>query len=706
MEETAMPDTLPAEEQLLVWNETEQKFWLQFEQEQEAKRATAENDYSKATMGVRVELGTLSGKKAQLIKQRDRLAREMVTIEQDIARTVASCDDYATRLVAMEQQYRKKEHERLTAREEIIKSMENFFRSQRGEHLHAPVAPTSAPAPERLPLRDVVPNPAEPQASREERQPRHALPSKAPNALSGQSTPTSIPGRSIVGPSRPADTLVHVTDADGNIVGPVERIEPWNKWVKEIQNLPIKRDVKIRRGREFNKDHLATIYDRSEGKGVKFLSCMVQATGEIQTQRCHSCDKKQGAFDDCIILGGPLFQKCGNCEWNRQGCHMPLVSKSSNTGTTTKGRFPMKPLELDPQAAPVMPGADNPTADAIAKVVAIAKVPMEPTQKPRGLDAVRYGQAVHKSPPIGHESVQMPTPLEPKEHSFATPAYVAAPALTSAIAPAPVNGFTPANARNKPPSRETLPPSAASVEGSPRLMSTSDRSSGSLEEITRENLVLRHNGVVYTYPEVVEGVPVAKIDQNHPYWELGWPCIKSVIEPQLESWKEKNMAALQATARGKGGSAKFQTGRQVNRGAKIMEFLENGEISPYQLLGKKYTHPGKGAITSYDTLFRLCETFSELAKFNLDVTPVEWLRHRLYEIMLEKGSSFNVSKTIHDFYHDPKLSALRSKNGFKSVGRPSGLKVSLGNDTPQSSSKKRKGMHSHTSTPRAVEAPE
>lgn len=221
-----------------------------------------------------------------------------------------------------------------------------------------------------------------------------------------------------------------------------------------------------------------------------------------------------------------------------------------------------------------------------------------------------------------------------------------------------------------------------------------------LEEITRENLILRHNGVVYTYPEIVEGVPLAKIDQSHPYWELGWPCVKSLVEPQLESWREKNMAALQATARGEGGSAKFQTGRQVNRGVRILEFLDNGEISPYQLLAKRLNHTGKGAITSYDTLFRLCESLSELAKYNLSVTPIEWLRHRLHEIMVEKGANFNVSKTIHDFYHDPKLSALRAKNGYKSIGRPSGYKTGQVSTTPQGSTKKRKGTHSQTSTPR------
>ncbi|KJZ70569.1 hypothetical protein HIM_10037 [Hirsutella minnesotensis 3608] len=698
MEDPAM-SVIPAEEQLSVLDETEHNFWQRFEREQEAVRATSENEYSKATMGVRIELGTLGGKKAQLTELRDRLARELTKTEEDLAHIVLSYEDYAAKLVAIKQEYRQKEQERLEQRETVIKSMESYFSSRRSQIPHIP----TAQAPERLPSRDLVANTTTAQSPREERPARHALPSKAPNVPSGQTTPTSISARATTGPNGSTETLVNVTDADGNVVGPVERIDPWSQWVKEIQTMPIKRDVKIRRGRKFTKDHLATIYDRSEGKGVKFLSCMIQATGDIQSQRCYSCDKNQGAFEDCIILGGPLFQKCGNCVWNRQGCHMPLVRKSSNAGTPRKARIPMKPLELDPQATSRALHADDPAADAIAvaanisKAAIIAYAPKDHAQTSRDHDAAKHSQVVHKSPPIGHEPVQMPTPQEPREHSFATPAYVAAPSF---VAVNQVNGFTPANARSRPPSREIPTPSAASAEGSPRVTLTAEPTSEPLEEITRDNLVLRHNGVVYTYPEIVEGVPVAKIDQNHPYWELGWPDIKSIVEPQLESWKDKNQNALQATARGEPSSAKFQTGRQVNRGIRILEFLEQGEISPYQLLSKRYTHTGKGAITSYDTLFRLCETLSELAKFNLDITPVEWLRHRLYEIMLEKGPMFNVSRTIHDFYHDLKLSALRSKNGFKRIGRPSGFKAGLVHGTPQGSAKKRKGIHSQTSTPR------
>lgn len=690
MDDAAEWNALPADEQRSVWHETEHNFWHGFEQEQESLRLAAEMDYSKAALDIKVELATLAGKRTQLDDLRGRLSRELATVEEELARIADACDDKATRLVAMEQSYRKSEQKRLESRDKVVQTMDTFFRFKRG---HGPV-PNLKPSHEQQAV-IIGPVPAA-----DDRPPRHALPVKGSRPPSTPSTPTPAASRPVMEPATHADALVDIVDADGNVIGPVQRIEPWNQWVKEIQDLPVKRPVKIRRGRKFNQDHLTTIYDRSEGKGVKFVSSMIQATGEIQAQRCLSCDKNQGAFDDCIILGGPLFQKCGNCEWNRQGCHMPLLSKSNNAGTPLKDRSLKKPFELDAPPA-LQPDPVSAAKAALAQTAGIARAAMDSVRISQDVEAADPSPPPHKSP-VGAEPVQMPTPQEPKEQSFSSSAYTAAPVFPPIFAPAgavaPPGGFTPANVRSRPPSRDILTPSAASAEGSPRPMP--QPSSDPLEEITAENLVLRHNGIVYTYPDIVEGVPVGKIHQGHPYWELGWPCIKSLVEPQLESWREKNAAALQATARGEGGSAKFQTGRQVNRGVRILEFLETGDISPYQLLAKRFTHTGKGAITSYDTLFRLCESLSELAKYNLSVTPVDWLRHRLHEIMMEKGPGFNVSKTIHDFYHDPKLSALRAKNGYKSIGRPSGYRTAQGNGTPQGSSKKRKSTHSRASTPR------
>ncbi|KAJ4175843.1 hypothetical protein NW767_015648 [Fusarium falciforme] len=265
--------------------------------------------------------------------------------------------------------------------------------------------------------------------------------------------------------------------------------------------------------------------------------------------------------------------------------------------------------------------------------------------------------------------------------------------------------FTPANVRSRPPSAERAErptPASMPIELSPQP--TESPSEEPLEEITRDNLVLRHNGEVYTYPECVEGVPLVKINENHPYWEPNWPNVRTLIEPQLARWREKHQAAIDAGPKQeKGGSSKYQIGQLVNRGVKILEFHEQGPISPYQLLSKKYIQSGKGGIMSYDALFRLSETMSELEKFKLDIQPIEWMRQRLHELILAEGASFSLPRTIHDFYHDPKLTALRYKHGFKNIGRPSGLKARQSQGSPSDTPKpmkKRKSMHSVASTPR------
>lgn len=253
------------------------------------------------------------------------------------------------------------------------------------------------------------------------------------------------------------------------------------------------------------------------------------------------------------------------------------------------------------------------------------------------------------------------------------------------------SGFTPTNApSSRSLSCDTLTLAATSVNIS--CQPAPPAFTEPVEDITSAKLALKHNGSVYTCPEIVKGVPLAKIDQDHPYWEPSWNSLKPQVEAQLAIWRKKNMAALKSRGRGEGRSAKLQTGRQVNRGIKILHFLEHGDINPYQLVSKKFMD--KGSITSYDTLFRMCETLSELAKFSLDVEPLEWLRHRLHEILMETGSSFNVAKVIHNFYHDRKLTALRIRNGFRSIGRPSGGRP----HEPFHGSTKRKRMSSRTAT--------
>ncbi|GAO17059.1 hypothetical protein UVI_02003330 [Ustilaginoidea virens] len=580
----------------------------------------------------------------------------------------------------MEQNYQKCEQERLEKRDQVALTMDRFFRDKQGEDrsplsqkdgdlFHQVSRNTAATAAATAAAAAATEATATKTTTRTTTTPpRKRFPSRAAiyaEALKQGNEVTrltqvlpSIRTTPPPPPPKPDSILVNVIDADGRLIGPIERVEPWNQWVDAIQNLPIRRPVKIRRGRKFTPDHLATIYDRSDPKGVKWIACLIQAMGEIQRRRCHSCDKNQGAFDDCTILGGPLFQKCGNCEWNRQGCHMPLVCESDNSSGN-----------------PALASGTGESKPSVSLPRLYSSYQREPAQlltpKEQKGPAAPGGPTNHVQE--SHLPPTLPT-LQPLS-----------------------NGFTPANMRSRQPWSPAPPevrtPSVQSAEDSPPP----------LGEITKSNLILRHNGTVYTYPECVEGVPLVKIDQNHPYWDPRWPPLQSIIVPQLEMWRVKYEQACIRKARGESGPAKFQTGRQVNRGTRILEYLEEGEISPYQLLSKQYTHTGKGTITAYDTLFRMCETLFELTKYRMDISPVEWLRHRLHEIIVEQGAYFNYSKTMHDFYRDPKLAALRDANGFKSIGRPSGYKPSQNDGKGESSSgQKRKSMQSQADTPRAT----
>lgn len=210
--------------------------------------------------------------------------------------------------------------------------------------------------------------------------------------------------------------------------------------------------------------------------------------------------------------------------------------------------------------------------------------------------------------------------------------------------------------------------------------------------INKSNLLIKHNETVYTSPPCIEGVPLEKIYPGHPYWEPEWPDPLPIIRATLDKYRKKYDDALSEEARtGIDVPGKAQLLQQVTRGRKNVEFIENGEICIYQLLAKEYIFAGpRRSLASHQTMFRLGETLNELAKYNLDVKPVDWLRQRLHEIIQEKGSKFSLSQTLSQMYPDEKLAALRTQAGFKNTGRPSGYKM-------PSHPKKRKGSSSHAS---------
>ncbi|KAK2922368.1 hypothetical protein FoTM2_017724 [Fusarium oxysporum f. sp. vasinfectum] len=861
-------DSLPEGEQKSVWDETERKFWVNLRSKKDAENKKIEKDFQLSINEVRLKLSDLTGQRSQLKESQSRLARELAKVEAELARTTDECEQKASRLERIEQDYRASRQKRTETLHDIWFKMRRFFRQKRGEDPDAP--DHLGPESEGIVLPEMLP--------------------ELCSGFNGTTPPVEPPNGTAVVAERPeeeeddedrmegvehhnnrgAESLVDIVDADGNVIGPVEQIEPWNQWVEGIQELEIRRPVKIRRGRRFNTTHLAGLYERTEAKGVKWLSCMIQATGAIQAKRCLSCDDNQGTFDDCIIVGGDLFQKCGNCEWNRQGCHGSsgdtidiLASReraqrkkqledgaqetSANPSSetvhqtvevqprseqTTQSqpqrvdeqisvpyrppspkpalqfpelqperqpdrqieRQPERQYEKQPEQWPERPVEPQPATQTERQAGWTTarqperspehqpeKVPDRPNERFHGVIAAKAPERTVEVAPIqiaerpremshtqGYGSPHgppsrpttssrseyapeqmidpveppLPTPIYPQSRPLETPRSVLPSGVLrrspheilhpsteldgpardyrgsdpAHISPEPEQihtlqeyrvaaGFTPANVRSRPPSSDRGRPTPPSLSLDPSSQPPESPPAQPLEEITRENMVLKNDGSVYTYPECVAGVPLVKINEGHPYWEANWPNFKTLIKPQLARWCEKYQAVIEAgPEEDKSGYQKRTIVHKIYRCIEILEFHEKGPISPYQLLGKRYIQAGKGGITSYDTLFRLSATISELEKFNLDISPVDWMRQRLHELIQTQGHNFNLPQTLKRFYNDSKLTSLRHRHGFNNRGRPSGaMKARLSHGSPSNTPKpfqKRKSMHTVPTTPR------
>lgn len=239
------------------------------------------------------------------------------------------------------------------------------------------------------------------------------------------------------------------------------------------------------------------------------------------------------------------------------------------------------------------------------------------------------------------------------------------------------------------------------------LAKPDDEAQPPLKEITKDVLVLRDDGVAFTDPPAMRGVPLAKITKGDAYWDDEWPDLEATVAASLARWEakhEEHIAANHST------SSKFLANRQINRGKAILKFLEEGELHPFQIMGKEHVKKG---LANYDKLFRMTQILDELTKFSIDVTPSQWLRHRLCEVLEEQGDKFDLAHTVNDLYHDPKVVAIRFKSGFGNIGRPPGYKpggdgsASKGGEgSAKKGASKRKRPHATPKTsPRKTDAP-
>lgn len=204
----------------------------------------------------------------------------------------------------------------------------------------------------------------------------------------------------------------------------------------------------------------------------------------------------------------------------------------------------------------------------------------------------------------------------------------------------------------------------------------------SIVPITKATLSLRHDGNVYTAPACMVGVPVEIIDSTHPYWDPEWEDVLPIIREQLAGWEKKleevvsdkkpDEAVVDAQqAKNAAVTKRSLINRQVNRGTRVVNYFSSGRavLSPYQLLAKKYINK---SLIQFDTIYRMVQVLEEIPDFKgVDVTPLEWLRERLWQVIQEVGEDkFSLSSVMRSMYSDKKLCALRVQSGFRHVGRP------------------------------------
>ncbi|OAA57302.1 hypothetical protein ISF_07223 [Cordyceps fumosorosea ARSEF 2679] len=631
---------LPPSQRAEMWDVTEDDFWRRNAIERDDQFSQHSQRWNHDRSSIVTHMRGVEAEIRELREKEDKLSRELAAIRSRTALVNETYNHEAQRLNSIDTQHSVEKQGLVKKHEKIEVQMNDWFRrcrNQDGVHER------------RLALPELIDkSPAERQF-------------KLP-PLANLHLPREAPKND--------DRIVAIIDSDHTILDKLQYLGLSNERTTTISSRAVLQPIKLRSANRFFEDTRPSIYSFADGKGTGWIACMIQATGLLQKKRCHGCSSNESPFEGCIAVGGHLFPKCGNCEWNGTSCQGLEALSPTNM-------LARKPPALEPPRSsshPPTPGLIlDPSLSSPAELEALAAAAQQATVK---------AYSSHCSPPqvhmSGFKAVNQAAKYEP-----ASPVPSAVPSLTASSST----------------SYRRSPKASASECSIPRPMAPicfrpMDFAAPSSNDITKETLVLRHNGTFYTYPECIAGVPLEKITPSHPYWETKWPELRTLTEPILRSWEEKFQSAEAAS-------------RVQNVGWQRQVSIRNA--NPYQLLAKKYVSVGKGSITSYDTLFRLCETIEALANYKTDVEPVDWMRQRLHELITAQGSGFNFSKTIHDFYNDPKLAALRQKSGFKSIGRPSGIKMprrradSVDDDVPATSSqRKRKSPPSYGSpSPRA-----
>ncbi|RYC77235.1 hypothetical protein BFJ63_vAg19891, partial [Fusarium oxysporum f. sp. narcissi] len=237
--------SLPEAEQNSVWDDTERSFWVNLRIKKDAENKKIEKDFQLSINEVRLKLSDLTGQRSQLKESQSRLARELAKVEAELAGTTDECEKKVSQLGRIEQDYHASRKKRTEMLHDIWFKMRRFFRQKRGEDPDAPdhLGPESEGIvlPEMLSELSLGFNGPTP---RVEPTNGTAVVAGRPEEEEEEEEEDRMEGIEHHD-NRGAESLVDIVDADGNVIGPVEQIEPWNQWVEGIQELEIRRPVKI-----------------------------------------------------------------------------------------------------------------------------------------------------------------------------------------------------------------------------------------------------------------------------------------------------------------------------------------------------------------------------------------------------------------------------------------------------------------------------
>ncbi|CVL08216.1 uncharacterized protein FMAN_14151 [Fusarium mangiferae] len=743
-------DSLPEGEQKSVWDETERNFWVNLRTKKDAENKKIEKDFQLSINEVRLKLSDLTGLRSQLKESQSRLARELAKVEAELACTTDECEEKASRLERIEQDYRASRQKRAETLHDIWFKMRRFFRQKRGDDPDIP--DHLGPESEGIVLPEMLPEV-----------------SSGFNGTTPQVEPTN--GTAVVA-ERPEEEEEEEDD-DCIIVGgdPFQKCGnyEWNRQGCHGSSENVI-DILASRERAQRKKKLegGTQETSAERSSETVHHSMSEKTSQPEPRRVDepiSVPYRPPSLKPALQTPERQPDRRNERQAERQYELQPekqperLVEPQSAPQTERQAARTTAPQqeqgsEHQPEKFPDrrnerfhhVIAAKAPERTAEVAPIQIAERPRAmshrpaygPPPEPQSRPATTSGSDYAPERMIEPVDSPLPTPIYPQPRPLETSHSVlpsgvlrhphadfhpltgledpardycgynptqTSPELEKIHAPQEcriVAGFTPTNVRNRPPSSDRGRPTPPSLSLDPSSQPPESPPAQPLEEITRESMVLKNDGNIYTFPECVAGVPLVKINEEHPYWDPDWLNVETLIKPQLTLWLNRHQAAIGASSK-RSNRDRVRLCR-AGRSITILDFHKNGPISPYQLLGKKYIECGYGGITSFSTLLSLSETIWELGKFKLDVSPADWMRQRLHELIQTEGHKFNLARAIRNFHDDTKLTALRCRHGFKNRGRPSGtMKAHLSHGSPSNTPKplqKRKSMHSVPTTPR------